>query len=153
MTSFNFKKQLELGERGESLFMEKYPKKLIIYPGREYDFIESHSKKKIELKTDSYNINKTPNFFFERYSSINKKSPGGPWRAVIDHVDIFCYMFVRHNVWYQFNNIPELVNRLETLTAHTGLCYVKNQGWVTGGYKIPRTEVEDLYTMWEFNND
>ena len=148
--TFDFKTQLECGERGEELFLEYYPKKLTIHPGRDGDFIEVNSGKKIELKTDTYNINKTPNFFIERYSCIDKKSPGSVWQAAGHGCDIFCYMFVRHNIWFQFNNLPKLLERLNCLTQGLGLVYIKNAGWITGGFKIERTSLSDLYDIYEF---
>lgn len=147
---FDFQEQLKLGNRGEELFLEAYPKKLIIYPGRDGDFIEVNSGKKIELKSDNYNINKTENFFFERYSNIETKTPGSVWQAIEHGCDIFCYQFIRHNIWFQFNNLPELANRLEEYQGDKSLIWIKNKGWITGGFKIPRKLLEDLYIVWEF---
>lgn len=146
---FDFNEQLKVGSRGEEIFLERYPNKLSIYPGRDGDFITEDGKK-IELKTDTYNMNKTSNFFIERYSDIDKKSPGSVWQASEHGCDIFCYMFVRHNTWFQFNDIPKLITRLEDLTSNMGLIYIKNRCWITGGYKIPREELSDLYEIYEF---
>ena len=148
--SWDFKKQLGVGDRGEELFLERYPRKLEIFSGREYDFTLKNSREKLELKTDTYNIKKSPNFFFERYSDVHRKTPGGPWRAHRDEIDIFCYMFVRHNIWFEFRNLPELVARLEVLTKKQGLIYIKNRGWVTGGFKVKRDDLIDLFSVWEF---
>ncbi len=147
---WDFKVQLEVGSRAEELFLERYPRKLEIFPGREYDFLVKSSRETIELKTDTYNINKSSNFFFERYSDVRRKTPGGPWRAHKDSVDIFCYYFVRHNIWFEFRDIPKLISRLNDLTEKKGLIYIKNKGWVTGGYKVPRDSLSDLFDMWEF---
>lgn len=147
---FDFQKQLAVGDRGEELFLEHYPKKITIHPGRDGDFIETNSGKKIELKTDTYNIDKTPNFFIERFSCIDKQSPGSVWQALDHGCSIFCYMFVRHNIWFQFNDLPKLIERLESLTEKMGMIYIKNRGWVTGGYKLPRTSLEDLYDEYTF---
>jgi hypothetical protein len=147
---WTFKDQLKVGDRGEQLFLEKYPRKLTIYPGREYDFTINSSRETVELKTDTYNINKTENFFFERYSDVTKETPGGPWRAKKDKVDIFCYYFVRHNVWFEFRDVPALITELNKLTKGKGLIYIKNRGWVTGGYKISRDSLSDFYDIYEF---
>ncbi len=153
---FDFKAQLEFGDRGEELFIENYPKDrgtLEIYPGREYDFTRSDGKK-VELKTDSYNIHKTENFFFERYSDINKQDkPGGPWRAYEDQVDIFYYMFVRHNICFEFNISKEFIDAINKYTEKKGLVYIKNKGWITGGYKVPRKIVEQYYTAFSFKTE
>lgn len=147
---WSFQAQLEVGNRAEELFMDYYPRKLEIFPGKEYDFTVKSSREKLELKTDTYNINKSENFFMERYSCIDRKTPGGPWRAKKDKIDIFCYFFARHNVWFEFRDIPALIKRLDTLTKGKGLVYIKNRGWITGGYKVKRSDLEDLYNIWEF---
>ncbi len=147
---FDFKAQLEVGSRGEELFLEHYPRRLEVYEGREYDFTVKCNKHKLELKTDTYNINKTVNFFFERYSDVHLKTPGGPWRAHKDNVDIFCYYFVRHNTWFEFRDIPALIKRLDEVINKNQLIFIKNKGWITGGYKVPREKIIDLCTIWEF---
>lgn len=147
---WDFQVQLEFGNRSEELFAERYPRKLEIYPGREYDFTVKCNGQKLELKTDSYNLTKTENFFLERYSDVHKKTPGGPWRAAGDKVDIFCYYFVRHNTWFEFRDLPKLIKRLDELTANKGLVHIKNRGWITGGYKVPRSALEDLFDVYEF---
>ncbi len=148
--AFDFKGQLAVGDRGEELFLERYPRKLEVFPGKAYDFTVKSSRETLELKTDTYNMKKSENFFFERYSCVDKKSPGGPWRAKKDKVDIFCYYFVRHNVWFEFRDVPALIKRLDALTKKQGLIYVKNRGWITGGYKVKREDLEDLYSIYEF---
>ena len=150
MADWDFKAQLEVGDRGEALFLERYPSKIEIYPGREYDFVCKKTGAKIELKTDTYNMDKTQNFFFEKYSDLHRETPGGPWRAAGDNVDIFCYYFVRHNIWFQFNHVNELVQRLDELTKDKDLVYIKNKAWITGGYKVKRDALEDLFDVWYF---
>lgn len=150
MSSFDFQAQLTVGSRGEELFLERYPSKLIVHPEHAYDFDCKVTGAKIELKTDTYNIDKTDNFFIERYSDVHKKSPGGVWQSYEKGVTVFCYYFVRNNIWFQFNDLPTLVSRLEELTKKKGMIYIKNKGWITGGYKIKREDLEDLYDVWQF---
>lgn len=146
---FDWQTQLHLGNRGEELFMEYYHEPLIVYPEHKADFKRLSDGKLVELKTDSYNMDKTPYFFFERWSDVHKKKPGGPWRSTRDRVGVFVYMFVRHNVYYEFDS-KELVARLNRLTSKQGLVYVKNKAWVTGGYKVEREALKDIYTRYEF---
>lgn len=145
--TFTFKDQLVVGDRGEELFQQYYPTKLELYPGREYDFTCTETGKTVELKTDTYSLFKTENFFMERYSDIDKKEdkPGGPWRALKDNVNLFCYMFVRENVYFEFDITQKLIDRLDEYTERKGLVYIKNRGWITGGYKVPRKIVEEFY--------
>ena len=149
---FDFKAQLKVGDRGEELFLERYPGKIEVYPGREYDFTCKKTGLTIELKTDTYNMDKTANFFMERFSDVHKQTSGGPWRAHGDDVNIFVYYFVRHNLWYQFNNLRGLCERLDELTKKQGMIYIKNKGWVTAGYTVKRVDLEDLYDIYEFED-
>lgn len=150
MSSFDFNIQLTVGSRGEELFLERYPSELIVHPEHAYDFDCVKTGAKIELKTDTYDINKTDNFFIERYSDVHKKSPGGVWQSYEKGVTIFCYYFVRNNIWFQFNDLPKLITRLNDLTANQGMIYIKNKGWVTAGFKVNRDDLSDLFDVWEF---
>jgi len=147
--TWSFQDQLAVGSRGEALFMERYPRKLDIWPGRDGDFVVSKTGQKIELKTDQYNIDKTPYFFIERYSDFHKKSPGSIWQAHDHGCEIFCYYFVRHDVWFEFRDIPALIARIESI-APKGFVFIKNKAWVTAGWKILRDDVMDLGEVWEF---
>jgi len=147
---WSFQDQLQVGDRGEQLFMERYPKKLTIHPGYDGDFIEVNSGKKIELKTDTYNMEKSSNFFIEKYSNLEKQKPGSIWQAHAHGCDVFCYMFVRHNLWFQFNDLPQLIDRVNHLTSNKGLVYIKNNGFISAGYKVDRDSIADLSTIWEF---
>lgn len=147
---WSFQEQLVVGDRGQELFQEYYPKKITVYPGHDGDFVEVSSGKKIELKTDTYNMHKTANFFIERWSSLYEEKPGSLWQAYGHGCEIFCYMFVRHNTWFQFNDIPAALDKLEKMTATKGYIFIKNRSWITAGYKIPREALSDLYDIWEF---
>lgn len=147
---FDFKEQLVMGSRGEELFMEYYHSPLVVYPEHKADFKRISDGKLVELKCDSYNLLKTPNFFFERWSDVHKEKPGGPWRARKDRVGVYCYMFVRHNVYFEFEDVKALTDILDKLTAGKGMIYVKNKGWVTGGYIVPRDAVAHLYKEHRF---
>lgn len=148
--TFDFKEQLKVGSRGEELFLKYYPEKIYIHPERDGDFITEDGKK-IELKTDDYNMDKTDNFFIERYSDLNKKSPGSVWQAKGHHCDIFVYYFVRHNTWFIFKDLDKLINRLEELTKGKGMVYIRNKAWTTAGYKVKRDDLKDLFEQYTFN--
>jgi hypothetical protein len=147
---WNFQTQLKVGERGQELFQEAYPTTLEVYPQHDGDFIEVESGKKLELKTDTYNMTKTENFFVERWSSLYDEKPGSFWQAYGHGCQIFCYMFVRHNTWFQFGDIPAAMDKVEKMTATKGYIYIKNRAWITAGYKIPREALSDLYEVYEF---
>ena len=147
---WDFKAQLQVGSRGEELLLERFPRKLKIHPANDGDFIQVCDGKKIELKTDTYNIKKTDNFFIERWSDVHQKKPGGPWQSYKHGCSIFIYYFVRHNTYFQFDDIPALLKKLERLTDGKGLVNIKNRSWVTGGYKVNREELKDLYNIYSW---
>ena len=148
MTEFDFKVQLEVGQSGEADFLNMYPSKLEIHPGFDGDFICKKTGDKIELKTDTYRMSDTPNFFIERYSDFHKKSPGSVWQALEHGCKRFCYYFVKDGVYFEFDNLPKLCNRLEKLIEGRSYIQVKNKAWVTIGYTIKREDLSDLYTEW-----
>lgn len=148
--SFGFQDQLRVGDRGEELFIQYYYAPLVIIPDRFADFRRVDDGRSVELKTDTYNMEKTPNFFFERYSDMEAKKPGGPWRARRDRVDIFCYLFSRHNTYFEFTDITSLCETLDDITSKMKPTVVKNRGWLTTGYAVPRDTLQPFYTKYTF---
>lgn len=147
---FDFKTQLRVGERGQELFLKHYHEPLQLSDTLAFDFIVRDTGEPLELKTDTYNMLKTPNFFWERWSDVINKRPGGPWQAHEKGAKRFVYMFVRHNTYFEFRNIPALLVRLDALTKDSYGIAVKNRGWITSGYAVKREAVHDLYTAHYF---
>jgi hypothetical protein len=136
--SWSFHEQLKVGERGQELFIQYYHQPLVVYPDRKADFQVVNTGELLELKSDTYNMQKTVNFFFERWSDVHR-------------VSRYVYMFVRHNHYFEFDNIKLLCKELDKLTKKQGLIYVKNRGYVTAGYTVPREKVKHLYEEYIFN--
>lgn len=123
--------------------LEHYHSPLLIYPQREFDFWRVDGKR-VEVKTDWYSLDDTEFFFMERWSDIDKEKPGGPWQSV-DKTDVFVYLFIRDGVYFEFDDVPALVQRLEDLTSKLKLVRIRNRGYTGGGYKVPLAELTDLY--------
>ena len=140
---FDFQTQLEVGEAGEAFLLKHCPHlSRPVKATREYDLVTTagHS---VEVKTDTYDMEKTPNFFME-YESHGK--PGGPWRAAQDGVDIFVYMFVHpfpRAFW--FNDTKSLVEALDEWKdkKRRYVHVVRNKAWVAKGYTVPREYLLD----------
>ena len=109
--------------------------------GIKYDF--SYKGKSVELKTDSYSMTKTPNFFVERYSDVERGTNGGPWRAAHDDVTYFVYMYSLQRKCFWFNP-KELVKFLDVYVKGKSMVSIPNKTWTTTGYLIPRTVVSNL---------
>lgn len=137
---FQFKDQLSVGASGESIFHSLYPK-LEKADGIKFDF--SYKNKSVELKTDTYSMAKTPNFFMERYSDVERGTNGGPWRAAHDNVDYFVYMYLKERKCFWFNP-KALVEFLNTYVKGKSIVSIPNKTWTTTGYLVPRTVVNSL---------
>jgi hypothetical protein len=152
--SFSFKDQLVVGSRGEELLLKHYHSPLIIIPDHYADFKRISDGRIVELKTDTYNMEKTPNFFFERWSDFEKKKPGGVWQSSEHRVHTFIYYFVRHNTYFEFELKP-LLKFLQPFADKKdekgGWIFVKNKGWITAGFTLPREQLKHLYTQYTFD--
>ena len=149
--TFKWKEQLEYGLKAQEDFFEIYHKPLIAASTRAYDFKVVSSGKKLELKTDDWDHEHTPNFFFERYSVWEKESPGGPWQSRAKRVDVFVYYFARNGIYYEFGDIKQLCKVLDQIVRKEKLqlVLIKNQGYRTAGYKVRRDLLQDLYDVYE----
>lgn len=138
----NFKQSKLIGQKGESIFLTFNPD-IIQLSGLKADFISKTTNTKYELKSDSYDMNKTKNFFIERWSKPGK--PGGPYQAKQSGSHVYVYFFVKNYTAFFFN-IDRLLAKLETLNLDVDfkLCSVQNEGYTTQGYKIPRELLEDV---------
>lgn len=149
---FNFDDQRRIGDVGESDFVKVYkdlePKK------SETDFridFTLNNGLTVELKTDSYDMNKTPNFFMEQMTiSGNKSSLGGPWRSKDHNVDYFVYYFLNNRVFFWFKPITlcEFLDKFveEYRMKPISIPNRDNRGgyYEAVGFKIPRESVKPL---------
>jgi hypothetical protein len=143
--TFGWKTQFDKGMDGETLFQSIYTgQSLTKSETREYDF-DREDGKRVELKTDSYDIDKTKNFFIERWSVFEKKKPGSVWQS-IDKADVFIYFFSKNKVWFEFPDIVALVAAVEDYVAEheVPLVFVQNKGYNGAGYRIPRNVLAHL---------
>lgn len=140
---FGFKTQLRYGQLGEVIFYEANCKDVIRLDGKEGDFAFKDTGAKLELKTDYYAMDKTPNFFFERYSNKDKLTPGGPWQAMEHGATEFVYFYVSNLTYFRFQT-AQLVERLEEIVPTLSPTDIQNKSHVTQGYRVPRGLVADL---------
>jgi hypothetical protein len=142
---FDFRQQLRVGDNGEADFVKYYknlaPKKST---NRKIDFYLGDGTT-VELKTDSYDMNKTANFFMELYSDMETGAIGGPWRALRDELDFFVYYFPRNQTFFWFTT-GLLVARIDLLISQHKytLRTIRNKDWSGQGYTIPRELLEEV---------
>lgn len=138
----SFKTSLRHGAIGEMLFHKAHPG-LSKSPTLKTDFI-NEAGEGVELKADLYPMEKTGNFFFERYSDAEKQSPGGPWQSLQNGTKHFIYFFVSNLTYFQFET-EKLVAALEPLIATIPPTSVPNATYTTLGYRVPREQLADIY--------
>lgn len=142
--SRNFQKDLQRGLAGQQAFAKLFVN-VRHTDGKRGDLTVNGAK--IELKVDFYDMDKTSNFFIERYSSLQTFSPGGPWQAASHECDYFVYMYMMQMTGFVFA-VPNIVKQLEAIEKQLKPVEVKNKSWTTMGYKVPRQALKPLF---EFN--
>ncbi len=143
---FCFKDSLHSGFLGEKVFAFCLKDKLRQTSGIQNDFQLKKTNHFVELKSEYYSLEKTPNFFIERYSDRDKKTPGGPWQAATKGVRVYIHFFVKNGVYYVFDS-QKLINFLESkefLDNHQ-LVPIPNKTWITEGYKVNRKLLANLF--------
>lgn len=138
--TWNMQKQLGVGAAGEALFLKHWPDKAVRHPVfKGPDFLDSKGRI-LEVKTDTYPMQKTPNFFMERWSDRESGKPGGPWQAHLKGATCFVYMFIGDRTWFVCEDLPQLCTELDGLIGAGKLRpkQVMNRGWITEGYAVPR---------------
>ena len=141
----SFQSSKNLGQLGEMLFFQAHEGDMTKIDGLSGDFVWHETGEKVELKTDYWQMGKTPNYFFERYSDRDKKTPGGPWQALGHDCDLFVYFYVSDLTYFVFNT-KELVKHLDKIIPRIEPTLITNQSWVTEGYRVPRAMLQDIAT-------
>lgn len=136
--TFSFKEQLDIGTKGENMFLKYYPN-ATKSPVRAHDF--NLDGKKIELKTDTYPFSKTDNFFIERYSDYNKLKDGSVWQSA--HCDYFVYYFINEGIFFWFD-MTKFREFLDKYIEGKSYVLIKNKGWTALGYKVNREDCKNF---------
>lgn len=139
----SFKKSLTIGALGETLYFQAHNGKLERLDGLKADFRCMETGDLYELKTDTYSMDSTPNMFIERYSDNIKRNPGGPFQSKVNGCKYFTYFYVQNLTLFTFLT-QSLIDRIEQLAPQLRVMFIQNKSWVTEGYLVPRTLIEDL---------
>ena len=142
---YNFKKQLAKGKKSEKDFLKAFEVEDTIskISGRDGDFRINWSGQIVELKTDYYPD--SPNIFLERWSVWHAKNdernkPGGVWQSKGHEVSILAYWVRQPNELFLFD-VEKLAKEFDEKSR--SLILVPNQGYRSGGYKIPKEEARN----------
>lgn len=133
----DFKKDLARGVAGEELLLSLWPI-LKRTDGRTGDFLLRG--KKMEVKSDSYGIGGSPNFFMERYSNVGKQSNGGIWQANEHSCSYLFYWYPSDKIGWLFN-VKKLLAYMNKNESNFRKVYVNNVNYCTLGYLVKRDEL------------
>lgn len=140
-SSPDFHKDLSRGKTGEAALLGKFPNLLVSLQGTGPDFRLLGSQTYLELKTDYYDMSKTPFFFMEAQSRPGHK--GGPWQALEKGSKYFIYYFIKNDSWHIFET-EVLVSLLNLYRHHYAEAIVKNKNYETLGIKVPRSDLKAI---------
>ena len=151
--TFSMSAQLKKGKKAEKEFLERYGQGAIVRTdGRKGDLQVKWSRAIIELKTDFYS--KSTNLFMERWSvepTLEKPDGkvGGPWQSMQHGAAYYLYWFPDTDELFVFTTAI-LVSFLEENLSSFRPCPVRNKGYTTLGYIVPK---ERLLKYHEENAD
>lgn len=102
----------------------------------------------VEVKCESsYSSFATPNLAIERFSSIDKQKPGGPWSTDADF-----YAHIYTDGLLVVMNRKRLVAWLESEIARDPQAFafreIPNAGWTTGTYLVSRERARAALGSW-----
>lgn len=144
----NFVKDLDRGKKGENFINDNFPELELISEPYGADFKCKNTGHLIELKTDFYDFNKTPNFFIERYSNYDTKRDGGVHQAIKYGAQWFMYLFYSDKVLYTFR-VNDLIRFIDDNEHKFKPSFVMNRSYRTMGYKINRGELMNTIKVYE----
>jgi hypothetical protein len=140
----SFQDSKRQGAIGEAIFFSAHSDILEKSPDLKADFLLSYNGEAIELKSDSYDLNSTPNLFLERWSNIEAGKPGGPWQAQANGSKWFVYFFPVNLIYYRFD-VNQLVAHIDQNVAEYKTRNIPNKTYTTQGYLVPRASLAELY--------
>tara|TARA_B110000879_G_C11111017_1_gene487441 strand:+ start:60 stop:536 length:477 start_codon:yes stop_codon:yes gene_type:complete len=149
---FTFATQNKIGQRGENLFLSKYPEWRRNNQGtdcKEPDFIDELGRT-LELKFDvSLRARRDVdgcqlNFFMETISNDQKQTRGGVFRAKDEGVIFYVYMFEEPFRVFVLD-VAKTCARTNELIATNSYrkCRIKNRYYFTEGYPLPIEKFQD----------
>lgn len=142
--TFSMAAQLKKGKKAEQDFLEKYGQGAIVRTdGRKGDMQVKWSRAILELKTDFYS--KSTNLFMERWSveatpDRPEGKPGGPWQSLQHGSVYYLYWFPDTDELFVFSTAA-LVKYLEDNLSGFRPCPVRNKGYTTLGYIVPKEKL------------
>lgn len=140
MQQFEFGEQFGIGKDGERDFINAYSRfQPTLSTDRRWDIILWNGAK-VELKTDTYRMNESPNYFLEQFTvSYGQRKIAGPWRAKEDCADYFVYYFYKDATFFWFDP-KTLCPVIDSYLVNSPMDYkyISNGTYYALGYPIAR---------------
>jgi hypothetical protein len=136
---WGFQEQLTFGEAQQAALQGVYHRPTLVYAGREYDLLDDTAAR-IEVKTESRSLSASPNFFFERWRSLEPHKAGGPWQALQNAATQYVIWVPADGVYFVFEDIA-LLCRVTQMLAEKLVAkehIIRNRGWSASGWALPR---------------
>lgn len=116
------------------------------------DVLLQHPQLHVEVKTDTYNPERTPNMFLEHNTARPNGTliRGGPWRAAGDGIELFAYYYPKGGLVVWLWDLPALAGTLDALLGSTQTKlrprFVSNpDGYDAIGYIVRRDTLQELH--------
>lgn len=140
---FSFQKQFKKGVKGEDFFVECYKDiNARRGDGKIIDLLVNENDS-VELKSDSYSMERTENFFIERYGNYQKLKDGSIWRSSLDKIRYFVYCYAPDKKFYWFN-VEDFKKYMDDNLHKFEQREIKNPGYTSLGFLVPRETVKEL---------
>jgi hypothetical protein len=141
---FKWENQLDIGNKGESCFLKKYPNFSKIKEGySKNDFICKNTGHIVELKSENYDSRKTNNIFVEVFSNFEKRTPGGVFRS--NDADTLIHYFIKDNKAFIYD-VQRFIETIRVLDLSgkgiETLMKIPNDSYYTAGKPINRDFVK-----------
>lgn len=136
-----FHDSLKVGKAGEAALQKLWPE-LTPLGGKGSDFILPDGTR-VEVKSDSYDMNATGNMFIELLSDLDRVKVGGPRQAALHGSTLWVYWFPKNKVAYVFKT-EDMVQWLRDNENFYAPIYIKNIRWTTVGIKVPRVTLRHM---------
>ena len=148
-----FEEDLTFGQKRELYFKTFVNKIFDKTDGRDGDFIHIKNKKKLELKSEEYNLvpnlekvdfqNKiTPNLFIETLSVYHQGKIGGPEQALKKNCFWYAHFF-ENNIFVLFKT-EKIVEWFKKNKEKYRKILIPNEGYKTEGCPIPYKDLENI---------
>jgi len=142
---YNMNLDLKWEDSRNAEFMRIFPLPLEKKGGKEFqeDFVIKSTNLLLELKSERYPSRK--NIFIERYSNLDYRTDGGPWRSKKHGIQYYIHFMCDNKMYiYSPKDIVPFLESYISFNCPRAIELPNIGGWVTLGYPIPVKELKEF---------